>query len=355
MGTIIICQGIYLLTIYRQEQLKIKQNKSEILNIAARLGEISTESTVLDERKREIERLEGEKKQILSQLPTFESSAKEISELMRYIRLNDFKNLELKIIPEEKEEQEETDIVTRQYEIKWISSYDQVEKFIDMLNQSYQMMKIEKLEVNNEVQNLETDVSKSYYESNKDLFNELVEANLVLTLYSRNSESEKELYQPDFNLAVSKAEEVFSRVRQEEISAENTEGRSLFILEINERAASLQCPEGNVVTVDTATNISMDLVIKDKGYHMGALNNQGEIEEVNGEAKMNEPQLKILASGDKKSTNEAITRLIIYNQAEEELEIIMDDKVSEFIELIDERGEKIGKGVSNGKVKFLES
>lgn len=354
--SIIILQGIYLITIYRQEQQKIEKNKNEILDVATQIGHLSDQTIILDKSKSELERLEKQKEEIFNQLPAFESSAKEISELMRYIALNEFSDIEVKFMPEEEDMQwEETEIIKREYEIKWVGSFDKTAKLIEKLNQSYQMMEIGLLEISNDVQDLGKEMNKSYYEDYKESFNELVKVNLVLTLYSRKAEAGEEVYQPDFDLAVSRVEEVFSLVQTEEIPVEEreyTEEENLFVLEIGDELSELKGPGKGAITVNTKNNLSLDLVIKNGGYRLVALNNQGELEEIDIEAEIVNPKLTISSVWERSNT--AVMRITIYNQTEEKFEIIADDKSVDCIQIVDEQGKEIRKGFSDGRISFLE-
>lgn len=350
----LIVEIIYLGTIYKNEQTIIEANRAETLSSASKLGEMSKQSLDLGETKKQIEMLQSKKEEILNQLPSFESSSKEMTELIRYLSLNDFKDIEIKVLMSEKDEWKELEMIKRSYEIKWVGSYDEIKEFIHKLNQSYQMLEIEKLEIDNEVQNLEEESNWKYYSYYKTHFNEIVKAKLELSLYERRNEEEKEIYQPNLNLLMN-SEKVFSRTQKEE-SLIKIEEQNSFLLysRTDEGAYQLEAPDGESIQINGKTDVSVYLIIRDDGYHMSLMNDEGEVEEISGDIEIFKPQMKVLNTSTHTGMDEIHILITIHNQTQDEMSICIDEEIAENIQVFDEQGKEIRRGYSSGKLKLIK-
>lgn len=348
-------QVVYLFTIYKNDQAYIAANRREIEFIENRIEQLNERVEKLPEIKEELERVTSQKKAILNRIPIFIAESKEGIELFRYMNLNDFVNINFKVITEDYYIDTEEDLIlNRSYELDFVGRYEEIQNFIDNLNQSYQIINIESLELSNEIQDLTNEKNLSLYYYFGEDFHAVVEATMRLTMYTRQSElGNEEIYQPDLDMTTNR-EGVFSLTQKEEVTTD------LFTLNVGDILTSGDTYKfggpgengGGYVGLITESNVTITLVVKDDGYDMIIEDMNGVKDEVTIQTAIIEPEMNIIST--MREIYEVMPNVHVYvdNKTSQIMKINVSGNLTECIYVFNEVGEQVNRGQIKGNINL---
>lgn len=362
--TVILLQVSYLLTSYRQDKTYIKTSKNQIQLIKKRIQKLDRGVHTLADDKEELESLMAQNKALFETIPTFISASKETAELLRYMYANDFKKIRLEAITENDTMQlEEQFILGHTYELTFVGRYQEVRDLINHMNQSYQMIHIEGLELSNEVQDMANEQNISLYEVFGEDFYKIVRATLKLTLYTRQNElGDEEIYQPDLDLRVH-SERAFStglkkQIHKADLSKQEEEEKDLFTLNIGDFLTSGDTykfggpGEDGYVGLITETDVKIQLVLKENTYEMSIEDADGKKNQVTIQATLTHPEMHIIST--MRAVYEIMPNISVFidNRTNQLLTIDISGDLTETIKIFNESGYLLTRGETKGKIKL---
>lgn len=376
-SAVLFVQVVYLFTIYKDDKAYIAANKSEIRTIEKRIEQLDARMEKLPETKKELELVTAQKMAMLNTIPTFIAGSKEGIELFRYMNINDFMNTGFKAITEDNKASSEDELIlNRSYELTFVGRYEEVQSFINNLNQSYQIINIESLELSNEVQDLTNEKNLPLYYYFGEDFNKVVEATLKLTMYTRQSESgDEEIYQPDLDMRTN-LEGAFAFIQKEDVQVspsvsqeENLPvkeipikavAKELFTLNVGDILTSGDTYKfggpgengGGYVGLITEANVNITLVVREDGYDMTIEDINGEKDEVTIQAAIIEPEMNIIST--MREIYDVMPNVHVYidNKTSQVMQIHVSGNLTDHIYVFNEAGQQVSKGQTKGNIKL---
>lgn len=187
------------------ETFKGLQQENEIKQ--GELNFLQEEYQVLDQRKKELKEIDSQIKLLEEQIPTYETSITMMSDVIQYTDSFNFENRSVQVgtqLPET----DDNKCHTIPFTIEYTTTYENTLKFLEMINRSYHLMRIDSYDINNAAQE----------KGNPDK----VETRLVLHIHYKDDDITKKY--PNFMTYLEKESNVFERPsREEEWGLENTE------------------------------------------------------------------------------------------------------------------------------------
>lgn len=360
-------QGVYLVTSYKQDKAYIATSKSQIHFIENRIQQLDGRTPKLAEIKEELEALTAQNRALLNTIPTFTSVSKETADLLRSMYANDFKHIRLEAVTENDTITSQDQLISSHtYELNFIGRYEEVRDLVDHINQSYQMIHIESLELSNKVQDLGNEQNFSLYEAYGEDFYKIVQVTLKLTLYSRQSELEdEELYQADMDLRVH-SEGAFSLYlsgQQEDESGEQwptNESKDLFTLNIGDFLTSGDTykfggpgeGEGGYVGLISESDVKVQLILKENEYEMAIEDVDGKKEQITVQAVLTHPQMHIIST--MRAVYDTVPNISIFidNRTSQLLSIGIEGDLTESIKVFNESGYLLTRGETKGTIRL---
>ena len=379
---VLLAQVVYLFTVYKDDKACIAANRSEISLVEKRVKQLDERAKKLPETKKELELVTAEKMAMLNTIPTFVAGSKEGIELLRYMSINDFKNIGFEAITEDNHVSVEDELIlSHSYELTFVGRYEEVQSFIDNLNRSYQIINIESLELSNEVQDLTNEKNLSLYYYFGEDFKKIVGATLKLTMYTRQSElDDEEIYQPDLDMRTN-IEGAFAFAQKEEVQVSPSmsqeeyipteelpeqEGvvkkieKDLFTLNVGDIYTSGDTYKfggpgeagGGYVGLITEANVSITLVVREDGYDMTIEDINGEKDEATFQKAMITPEMDIIST--MRAINDVMpnVHVYVYNQTSQVMKINVSGQLTENIYVFNEEGQQVSRGQTKGNIEL---
>ena len=334
----------YGVFVFRKEKEMLKKNEIEIAAIRDKIKDYETGTICLSKIEKELEFIQIHKEAILNQVPVYISGSKCIAELLRYIEMHDFLSVhyEKKI---EEEDKKEMPLREDRYTISFVGRYDEVMTFMNQLNQSYQVMHLDALKLDNRVQDKKDKDNLVYATYFKDDFQKVVHVTLEMSLYSRFAPDEEksiEIYQPNLTLET-EATSIFAK--QDELREEAT-----FRLVIGDKTTpgdtyQFKGPgeiEDVYLGLVSESEVTIRVDLYDSYYIVQMQDTEGTKKEIKQDSILQTAELEILSVSQKENL-EALPKINVHveNHTNQELVVRMDDNLGEHIHVVSKVEQKI--------------
>lgn len=379
---VLIIQGGYVMVIYLREQATFLEIQKEINLAEIRREESEKHLNELSQIEEELENVLIQKQMLRNQLPSCTAVSKNTVELLRYMELNDFKEIGCRSLDVEYEI--DGDVWGYTYELTFVATFEEVAGFVDNLNQSYQLIKIERLILDNAVQDLTNEENQIYLSCYQDDFSQIVRTTMEIVMYGRNDNTQRgEIYQADlqieprtesmFALAQSKnkpydsdlnskqsiedEEELWKRKNEK---TENLDGK--FTLCIGDGMTSgdtykLDGPgneEGDYIGLMTDKDTKVIIEVYQHYYKMTIEDTEGMKEETTVNIGVESPMLEIISMMRIIEGKAPNVQVYVHNHTMQMMKIVVIGSLLEQIEVLNEQGECLGRGTTKGNLKFIE-
>lgn len=371
-----LIQGIYFITFYKQDKIYITTQKNQLYFIEERIQQLNEYANNLGDTQKQLEALTLQNRALSNVIPTSISGFREANELLRYMYANHFMNIRFEVITEKDAiESKNTLISSHTYELMFVGRYEEVRDLIEHLNQSYQMLHIQSLELSNEIQSLDDESHAYLYEYYGEDFYKIVQATLKLTLYTRQDEAgNQEIYQPDIDLRAN-TEGVFMLNNQEELSMSGVTNKDddatsyhpqvqeegdLFILNIADILTSGDTykfsgpgeTQGGYVGLITQEDVKIQLTIKEKEYEMSIEDALGKADKVTVQTELIHPKMHIISTMRSIYNPMPNISIFIDNRTKQVMQISMEGNLIEKIKVFNESGYQLVRGETKGMIKL---
>lgn len=372
---VLLGQIAYLLTVFKDDQAVIASNKSEIISTEQRVARLEERLKLLPETEKELELVTAQKMAMVNTIPSFASGAKEASELSRYISLKDFVNISFESLADQQSTQESDEFIyKRKYELSFTGRYEDIRDFIDYLNRSYQIITIDQFDINNDIQTGEDEKAAVYALHFGEDFNQVVEAKVAITMFTRRSEvSNDEIYEPDFDGRTNQTE-TFTRVKNAQVSfltepkneltselqiESDKIATALFTLNIGDLLTSGDTykfggpgPDGGgYVGLISQANTQIRLVIRDNGYEMNIEDDKGNVKQTFVDTPITNPVLEIISTMRQVDAIMPHVSVYVYNYTSQMMDVTLTGSLLEQISIFNKSDEQVSKGQTKGSIR----
>ena len=373
----------YMMTVYQTEANIIAQNREEIRLTELRIEELEKRVAKLPETEKELELVTNQKQAILNMLPAYTALSKNMAEIFRYLEINDFVDISYKSTENNGTTASLDGIRTYQYNLSFVGPYDEAIAFIHNLNQSYQVINVENLTLDNSVQDPENTENLVYYRHYGDKMPEVIRTSLQVTMYSRyDAEAEKEeIYQPDLRLEIND-ESIFAfrsdvkqigtetetlalqdAVASEEVMLEVLPKQAerpndVFTLHVGDRITSgdtykLDGPGSNIgdyVGLSSQANVVVDIEVFADHYTMSIEDENGEKESTEVVMTLTEPYLEVISTMRPLEEVMPNVHINIHNHTEMVMPVKLSGTMLDNIYVFNDQGERITQENAQGNI-----
>lgn len=358
---IILLQIVYLLTIYKKEQYKIESTLLEIETNYLESSRLEKELAHMPSIMEQIDSLKIEQENVLSQIPTMQTSTQDIIALTTYLESCDFLDKEMALTMQEEPITVGTKIVyKREYTMNFIGVYEEVRNLIDYLNESCKLAEIAQFSVSNEIQEQEIQ-KETLIKHYKERFYDLVSVHMQLNYYIREEEKNEELL-----IALEESKEKVDAFKKLNIAKEevkltidNEAERDLFKLDIGDILSSgdtyklLGPGDGDdYIGLSSNVNTVVQIIINENQYSLAIQDANGNIKELKVDEKVESPYLTIDSSLRQIQEVMPNIKINIENYTQHILEIEMSGTLLDNI-YIYSGIEPVLKGQQKGNVKLI--
>ena len=185
---IIGIEVIYLMVFYRKNEASIIQTTKEIQLAQTRIQLMEEQSKQLPKIEEDLVRAEANKQDLLNKMPSYTGHAKYMAELVQYMKLNDFSNIEYREVKVETVEH----MIQSEYALTFTGSYDKILGFIDYLNESNQIICIKDLKLDRSMQDVAYENNQEELQYSDAPFIRQVEVSLQMSIYWRQNQSQED-------------------------------------------------------------------------------------------------------------------------------------------------------------------
>lgn len=197
-----ILEILYGITGYQSDQQVILQSQSEMIRIKEKKENLEIQKERITDVEKELLSVAMQKQALMNRIPNYKAHSEQMAELMRYMECYDFSNISYQTVENEENDQSIEHIINERYELCFVGRYDEIVDFIECLNAVNQMLRIERIDLSNEVQDLEREENKPFASQYGEDVSEIVQAVIELCLYIKDGdESRHEIYHSDFTIA----------------------------------------------------------------------------------------------------------------------------------------------------------
>lgn len=373
---VLVAQVGYLLTVYKDDKAVIDTNKAEITSIERRIAQLEERVRMLPETQKELELVTAKKMAMLNTIPTFTASSKETADLFRYMGLKDFMDKSVKLEEDSEGISTEDELIFKsKYELGFVGRYKDVRDFVDSLNASYQIINVQEFEINNEIQGREGAEVLPYIYHFGDDFDQIVEAKIKLTMYTRiNEEDVDEIYQPTYDgrittdnnfkraLRVSDKEgpsvgQTTEPTKPETQESDRVTASDVFTLNVGDIFTSgdtykLGGPGiGGYVGLISQVNTHISLVIRDDGYEMSIEDENGNVKQTSVSMSITNPGLNIISTMREIEQVMPNVHVYIYNYTANIMDVKLSGSLLENIHVFNELDQQVRVGQTKGNIR----
>lgn len=204
-------QAYYFYSIHPIKISELEMTQSEVSTKKKQLETLKQQYARLEETKEELEVTKLQVTATKAQLPTYFTASKDMVDMIRLMENGSFSNLEVKVGSEQRQVLAEKEVLGMNYQMSFITPFSKVKRVIENLKQSYQIIKIHSLAINNGPQANEQEYEKLY----ADKMHELVQVQIDFSIFARVGE-DNEIYEPTAN-TLTNPEEAFKSREAENI------------------------------------------------------------------------------------------------------------------------------------------
>lgn len=378
IGIVLFAQVAYLSTVYQEDKAKIVANKGEISSIERRIAQLEERVKMLPETKKELELMTSKKMAMLNTIPTFIANGKQTLELMRYVAAKDFVDISITAIRDEAITNPEDLILKNKYVMSFVGRYQDVKAFVESLNASYQIINVASLSVDNSIQELEGEAAIPYQDHFGNDFDQLVTANIDLTIFTRSSDkTPEEIYEPEYDGNVS-GENSFKRIKkmstqvspsvsQEQPVAseapkapERLNATDIFTLNIGDILTSgdtykLGGPGpngGGYVGIISQANTHISIVIRDDGYEMSIEDENGTVDQTSVSMPITYPALEIISTMRPTDIVMPNVHVYVYNYTSKVMDVKLSGSLLDNIHVFNELDQQVRVGQTKGNIRL---
>ena len=375
---IIVGEGYYLCTYYKQDKENIQANLNEIANVEMRIAQLEERFARHEESKKELALLQTKKVAIEDELPIEMNTSKFASDLIDYMSMIDYMSAEI-----ERKEQEiisdstAGDIVKASYTLSMVCTYDDAREFVEELSNMYQTCAITSFEFNTDTQKeLSDEVKKYQYQF---IFGDQMyntgKSTIDFNVFYRNDDRiEDEVYNTEVSRKLNSkpfmgSEETISgekeqkQVQQPANDEAEADMRMLnpdFILNIGDRLSSgdtykLSGPGESIdryVGLSSTSNVDIYITVFDHYYELTIKDKQGNEKSTHVEYDIKNPTLRINSAMSQVEDVMPSVHIYIDNQASTKMDVLLVGSLLDNIQIYDGAGKLIKKGQTKGNVSL---
>lgn len=363
--------GYYITSILfpQLETLQILREQNDIKNQQLEL--LQEELTMLSQTKRQIQDIQMKVKALKNKIPSYQMSAITMMELMQYMEIYKFEDIEVDIGEATQQESNKDIYYKVPVTIKYTNTYSNTAQFIHEINRSYQIITVEHISIDNRIQ------EERKNQGEKFISEDFVQVQVSLSLYYNEKEGSDTTQHPNFMEFSNKEEQVFLRTsveefidtsRQKDIGSNSNspftidnEENSIFDIYVadplrsgdNYTFSSYALGEEPVyVGLTSSKDTKIAVTIRASGYSCVIEDSDGKKSEKKVNALVRSPSINITSQIQKVMENMPDVKIYIYNYTDDVINVNMRGSELDKIYIFNENGEQVPKGNKLGKVSL---
>lgn len=370
-------QIYYFSTIHQQNKMKVEDTRLDIILKEEQFKQLENQLEALAQTKETLKQTEMKVTALTNKIPSYMSSAKEFSDMIRIMQTSNFASVTIKAEDVVEHTFENTLFLECKYMLKYIAPFSQSRNFINALNQSNQLLNIASFKIDNAPQ-METEKESAYKYLYQEGFNELVQTEVKFSAFVDPQKVET-VYDPAINL-LTNTQNAFFNV-ETLIKKEGEVGENIDVVDPvtlpptttskEEEATKFEINVTDILTSGDTYNFvgpsdtegrlyaglvgHQDVVIKftleKDSYTISLETADGQIIQKEATVKMTKPHLNIYST--MKAIADEMPKVTIYinNHTEEMLSIRLDGTLLGNVTLYNEGKEVLLKGQTKGNIK----
>lgn len=321
----------------------------------------------LPQIKKELEQVNAEKNGVIEIIPTQISVVREFIELVRLMEANGFREIKIQQVEQIVHEEEKTSIIESRYRVTYTSTYTESKNFISNLNNSYQLINISSLNMDNAPQTAGENLNDY-----GDQLKQVISSTIEFTLFAVEGQSQEEIYTPHATISNNTYNPFGKRsnITPQDVEPSSNQLSEPSDLSITKADAFNLNIWDELVSGDNYTfaspgpvdrlytglssgdNVYVTLTLREDGYDVVMEDDVGRISQNSALLTLSDPSLHIDSSMKKIKEDMPHIKIYIKNYTTSEINVSLTGSLLENIFIYNEYDEPVLPGQTKGSVKL---